>query len=400
MVQNPLQIGLDEARPVPRPDRDASTESLLGHSHLDAFDGGDELGQLGLGLHQRPRYLDHNPRFLSKFRDSCPSAGESSRASDIDPLQVWSMSDARNDRRSRQAWEMAGRQHGIVTRQQLLELGFTKRAIERRIERGRLHLVAHGVYAVGWPRLTPQRRWMAAVLACGKGALLSHRSAAALWEIGTERRSVIDISVRRRCELKRPGLRVRGRPGLRADDIVVRDGIPVANVVRTLIDVATELRPLALERSINEADKRDLIDPETLRTELDDYAGEPGVRSLRKLLDKRTFRLSDSDLEILFRPIAMEAGLPPPLTKQMVNGFEVDFFFPDLRLVIETDGLRYHRTALTQARDARRDRAHVLAGMIPLRFTHYEIRHEHPRVRNELTRIADILIAASDIDHP
>jgi hypothetical protein len=74
-----------------------------------------------------------------------------------------------------------------------------------------------GVYAVGWPKLTPKRRWMAAVLACGEEALLSHRSAAALWEIGTERRGVVDISVMRRAELKRRGLRVRGRPSLTAN---------------------------------------------------------------------------------------------------------------------------------------------------------------------------------------
>jgi very-short-patch-repair endonuclease len=287
----------------------------------------------------------------------------------------------------------------VVARRQLLALGFSRRAIEHRVERGRLHVVAHGVYAVGWPKLTQKRRWMAAALACGGDAALSHRSAAALWEIGAEKPEVIDISVRRRCELRRPGLRVRGRSSLSAEDIVVRDGIPVTTPVLTLVDLATELRPLGIERSINEADKRDLIDPETLRSALDDYAGERGVKILRKVLDKRTFRLSDSDLEILFRPIAAAAGLPLPLTKQVVNGFEVDFFFPDLSLVVETDGLRYHRTPSTQARDVRRDRAHVLAGMTPLRFTHYEIKYEPSQVRVELGRIAKHLTRASDIDH-
>jgi len=87
----------------------------------------------------------------------------------------------------------------------------------------------------------------------------------------------------------------------------------------------------------------------------------------------------------------MEAGLPLPLTKQMVNGFEVDFYWPDLGLVVETDGLRYHRTPSTQAQDVRRDRAHVLAGMTPLRFTHYEVKYESARVRSELSRIARTL---------
>jgi very-short-patch-repair endonuclease len=301
------------------------------------------------------------------------------------------MSDARDYKRSRQAWGLAGRQHGVVARRQLLALGFNAREIEHRVARGRLHLVMRGVYAVGWPRLTPERRWMAAVLACGDDAMLSHRSAAALWKIGAERRGTVDVSVTRRCELKRPGLRVRGRPTLSARNIVSRDGIPVTNPVQTLVDIATELGSLGVERVVNEADKRDLIDPETLRLALDDYAGQPGAPLLRRLLDKRTFRLSDSDLEIFFRSIATATKLPPPLSKQVVNGFEVDFFFPDLGLVVETDGLRYHRTPSTQARDAQRDRAHVLAGMTPLRFTHYEIKHECTRVLIELRRAAAML---------
>lgn len=179
------------------------------------------------------------------------------------------MSDARNAERNKRAWELAGRQHGVVARRQLLALGFNSREIEHRVARNRLHHVMRGVYAVGWPELTQKRRWMAAVLACGDDAMLSHRSAAALWGIGTESHGLIDISVRRRCELRRPGMRMRGRPSLAAEDIVVRDGIPVTAVVRTLIDLATELGSLPLERAINEADKRDLIDPEALRSALD-----------------------------------------------------------------------------------------------------------------------------------
>jgi hypothetical protein len=244
--------------------------------------------------------------------------------------------------------------------------------------------MARGIYAVGWPQLTQKRRWMAAVLAGGDEAALSHRSAATLWEIGTERAGRIDVSVRRRCELRRPGLRIRGRPTLAPEDIWSRDDIPVTCPARTLVDMAIELGPVATERAVNDADKRDLIDPEALRLALDQYVGEPGVRPLRMLLDRLTFRLSDSDLEIFFRPIATAAKLPPPLSKQFVNGFEVDFFWPDLGLVVETDGLRYHRTPSAQARDALRDRTHVIAGMSPLRFTHYEIRYEPRRVRTAL----------------
>lgn len=231
---------------------------------------------------------------------------------------------------------------------------------------------------------------MAAVLACGDDAAISHRSAAALWDVGRETRGRIDVSVRRSTKVQRPGLRVRRRPTLRPKDIVSQGGIPVTSPVRTLIDLATELGSIAVERAVNEADKRDLIDPETLRAQLDAYAGEPGVRLLRHVLDKRTFRLSDSDLEIRFRRIAAGAGLPTPLTKQRVNGFEVDFYWPDLGLVVETDGLRYHRTPSAQSRDAERDRAHVLAGLTPLRFTHFEVRYEPARAREELARAARI----------
>jgi predicted transcriptional regulator of viral defense system len=300
--------------------------------------------------------------------------------------------------RSREAWQLAAKQHGIVSRRQLLALGFSARSIEHRLARGRLHLVMPGVYAVGWPQLTEKRRWMAAVLGCsdtptltGRSAALSHRSAAALWGIGREVPGRIDVSIRRTGKVRRCGLRVRRRPALQPHDIVDRDDIPVTAVVRTLVDLASELGPIALERAVNEADKCDLIDPEALRARLDDYAGEPGVRILRLVLDRHTFRLSDSDLEIFFRPIAAKAGLPPPLSKQIVNGWEVDFFWPDLGLVIETDGLRYHRTPSTQARDAKRDRTHAIAGMTPLRFTHYEIRYEPSQVGNELSAAARTL---------
>jgi hypothetical protein len=298
------------------------------------------------------------------------------------------MARTKSDARSRQAWALAGRQHGVVTRGDLLGLGFSREAIAHRIAKGRLHPITRGVYAVGWPHLTCERRWMAAVLACGEGAALSHRSAAALWEIGKEQRGRIDVSIRRRCRHRRAGIRAMSRPSLRQADITTRNGLPVTGPARTLVDLATELHPMALERAVNEADKLDLIDPEALRAALDVFAGEPGVRSLRALLDRHTFRLSDSALEVFFRPIAATAGMPQPLTKAMVDGYEVDFFWPDLGLVVETDGLRYHRTASEQTHDHRRDQAHVAAGLTTLRFTHWQVRHEPAHVREILRRTA------------
>ncbi len=158
--------------------------------------------------------------------------------------------------------------------------------------------------------------------------------------------------------------------------------------VQTLLDLATELSSNRLERAVNEADKRDLVDPEALRAALEHHAGEPGVPTLRTLLDRQTFRLSETELEVLFRPLAAEAGLPTPITKEMVNGYEVDFFWPDLGLVVETDGLRYHRTAAAQSRDAERDQTHTAAGLTPLRFSHYQVKYEPDRVRRVLARTA------------
>jgi Protein of unknown function (DUF559) len=229
---------------------------------------------------------------------------------------------------------------------------------------------------------------MAAVLACGRDAALSHRSAAALWGFGSEHPDFIEVSVRRRHKHRRAGLRVRSRASLTLDDITTRLNIPLTQPVLTLIDLATVIGPKSLERAVNEADNYGVIDPERLRRALDDRAGEPGVRPLRAILDKHTFRLSDAELEILFRPIAAAAGLPVPLTKQIVNGFEVDFVWPGLGLVVETDGWRYHRTPATQARDALRDQTHTAAGLTPLRFSHFQVRYEADHVRSVLARTA------------
>jgi hypothetical protein len=127
---------------------------------------------------------------------------------------------------------------------------------------------------------------------------------------------------------------------------------------------------------INEADKYNLVHPPELRHALDERAGEPGVAILRHILDRRTFRLTKEELERRFLPLAVKAGLPVPLTGQIVNGFEVDFYWPDLGLVVETDGLRYHRTPAEQARDRLRDQAHTAAGLTQLRFTHEQVRYE------------------------
>jgi very-short-patch-repair endonuclease len=232
---------------------------------------------------------------------------------------------------------------------------------------------------------------MAAVLACGEGAVLSHSSAAALWRIGFEQREAIELSLPSRSHREVPGLRIHRRPSLGESDVTTEYGIPVTTPVRTLIDLALRLDRSGVERAINEADKYDLVHPPGLRRALEPRSGERGVARLRQILDRRTFRLTRDELERRFLPLARKAGLPVPLTFQVVNEFEVDFFWPDLGLVVETDGLRYHRTPAEQARDRLRDQTHTAAGLAQLRFTHEQVRYEPAHVLLVLRATAGVL---------
>jgi very-short-patch-repair endonuclease len=228
---------------------------------------------------------------------------------------------------------------------------------------------------------------MAAVLACGPGTLLSHQSAAELWGIRKPAGGPIEVSVPATARRRPRGIRVHRRRGLTDRDRAIRSGVPVTNPARTMADLAGSLSPEQLEAAVNEADKHDLIDPERLRRTLDDMSGEPGVPVLRRLLDRRTFRLTDSELERRFLLLIRSAGLPMPETGVRVNGFRVDFFWPELGLIVETDGLRYHRTPAQQARDRRRDQVHTAAGLITLRFTHAQIRFGAAEVERLLTTV-------------
>ncbi|HEX8753119.1 MAG TPA: type IV toxin-antitoxin system AbiEi family antitoxin domain-containing protein [Solirubrobacterales bacterium] len=295
--------------------------------------------------------------------------------------------------RSAAAWRLAAAQHGVVTRGQLLKLGFSREAIAHRLACGRLHRLHAGVYAVGRPEVSEQGQLMAAVLACGDDAVLSHSSAAGLMSIGRKPSGLIEVSIRTPSPVRRPGLVVHRRPTLRREHTGAFEGIPVTSPVQTLIDIAPRLDRLGVERAVNEADKYDLVNPPQLRRALAAHRGEPGVARLRTILDRRTFRLTREELERRFLPLAREAGLPVPQTRRIVNGFEVDFFWPALGFVVETDGLRYHRTPAEQARDRLRDQAHTAAGYAHLRFTHEQVRYEPEHVRATLVATARLLPA-------
>jgi very-short-patch-repair endonuclease len=234
---------------------------------------------------------------------------------------------------------------------------------------------------------------MAAVSSCGTAAVLSHRSAAALYGIGDPPAGPIEVTIPLTAVRARPGLLVRRRAIEPAERAIV-DGIPVTTVVRMLLDLSQVLGLKRLEAAINAADKYDLVDPETLRAALTVYAGRRGVRALRQILDRRTFTLTASGLEREFLPVARSAGLGRPDTGTHLNGFEVDFFWPDLGLVVETDGLRYHRTPAAQTRDRLRDQAHAAAGLTTLRFTHAQVHYERDHVRQTLAAVARRLRAS------
>jgi very-short-patch-repair endonuclease len=290
--------------------------------------------------------------------------------------------------RARKVWALAAAQHAVVALFQLRALGYSLEAVKHRIAIGRLHPIYRGVYAVGRPDLTRTGGWMAAILACGEPAALSHGSAAALWGLCRELGREVHVSVPRSTDPRHADIEVHRRSALPAEDLTRRDNIPVTTPLRTLIDLAIRLRAGPLEAAINEADKLDLIDPPTLRAALAERKGQRGVRALREILDRGEFVLTDSELERRFLPIARRAGLGRPRTQQRVNGFRVDFHWPDLSLIVETDGLRYHRTPSEQARDRLRDQAHIAAGMTPLRFTHWQVRYDAQHVERTLRAAA------------
>jgi very-short-patch-repair endonuclease len=296
------------------------------------------------------------------------------------------MTTQRDQDREKAARALARRQHGTITRQQLLRLGFSVAAIRHRVATGRLFPVFRGVYAWGRGELSAEGWWMAGVLACGDGAALSHESAGSHYAIlGRRLLRPVHVSVPavgRRHE--RRGIAIHRRGSF---EVREHRGIPVTTPECTIVDLTPTSTRDDIEAMINAADIKGLTDPERLRASLDRMPPRPGKKALRLILDVRTFRFTRSGLERAFIPIALRAGLPRPLTRQIVNGSEVDFYWPELGLVVETDGLTYHRTPQQQAKDLQRDQKHVAAGLVCLRFSHGEIRHEPERVERVLREV-------------
>lgn len=261
-------------------------------------------------------------------------------------------------------------------------------AIRHRLASGRLHRLMRGVYAVGRPQVGVRGRWTAAVLACGSQALLSHRSAAALWEMGGVHAGAVEVVVPAGLPSRRPGIRVHRRRDHEAPGRREIERIPVTHPVATLVDLATCVSTWQLEAAINEADHLDLVNPEHLLAAIEVLPRRAGIGRLRKLLAAPTVALTSTQLERRFLPLAREVGLPVPQTQAWLDGHRVDFHWPELKLVVEADSLRYHRTPFKQANDKRRDNAHAGSGLTTLRFSDGQIRHEPDYVRGTLARTA------------
>jgi hypothetical protein len=294
-------------------------------------------------------------------------------------------------------WDLARSQRWVVGRWQLEACGLTAAAIRHRVREGRLFLLHRGVYAVGRRELDREGVWIAALLACGwkhpdgpELIALSHTSAGTCLAISKHPPTPVHISLDAAVVRRRPGIEAHRRR-LSPTDVTIHAGLPTTSPTLTLIDLATCLDDRRLEAAIAEADRLDLLSPTSLLSSLDRQPRRPGIARLRRTLTRYGLQLPTSELERLFLPIAARAGLPPPMTQAVVNGYRVDFFWPELGLVVETDGLRYHRTAAQQSEDARRDQAHAAAGLSHMRFSHHQVRFGPTEVERTLARVAERL---------
>lgn len=253
---------------------------------------------------------------------------------------------------------LAAGQHGVVSTAQLLSCGLTKDAIYKRVRAGLLHPVLRGVYAVGHAGLTDHGRDMAAVLACGPGALLSHGCAAALWGLCRRPGGAVHVLVPRQRRSRR-GVVVHTSGTLDAADRSRHHGIPVTSPARTLVDYADVATPTQLRRALEAAERAGLVD----RAELE--LPRPG----RRRVVRAPHRFTRSGLERRVLELIRDAGLLLPETNQVVLGWEVDCLWREQRAVLEVDALHTHRDAGAFERDRRKQNALEEAGYRVRRVT-------------------------------
>lgn len=293
----------------------------------------------------------------------------------------------RNPTRPHTVAALAARQHGVVSRHQLRQLGMSDTAISRAAEIGRLHLVFRGVYAVGHPLRSERSRLMAAVLACGKGAVVSHRSAAALLGLLDQGPGVIDVIAPRSRGRKIDGIYLhRVRPP-RLEETGTMHGIPCTSPSRTLVDLAGVVGERTLRSAFERAaTRRRMLDIPAIEASIDPR--RRGMKVLLGLIGEwrgaapllTTRGKLKSPLEAKVLPLIVQRDLPAPLFNAPVdiaNGrIEVDFLWPEHRFVLEADSRDFHGTAVAFERDRWRDRELMRAGYAVLRVTHREAEQE------------------------
>jgi uncharacterized protein DUF559/putative AbiEi antitoxin of type IV toxin-antitoxin system len=287
-------------------------------------------------------------------------------------------------------FDIARRQHGVVAHRQLLAAGLKASAITRGIAAGRLHRLHEGVYAVGHPGVSREARWLAAVLACGPTALLSHRDAAALWGLlrpGSH--AGTDVVTARRCR-RRPGIVLHRSRRIHAEDHATRDGIPVTSVARTLLDLAETVRPWRLERAIEQAERLALFDLRSVDRLIARSRGRHGLKPFEAALrDHRPPLFTRSELERRFIGLCRRAGLPDPAVNIWIAGGEADMSWPERRLVVELDTTAHHGTKAAFERDRERDADLQLAGYRVLRVTDRRLQHAPAEVVRAVRALLD-----------
>jgi very-short-patch-repair endonuclease len=280
---------------------------------------------------------------------------------------------------------LAERQHGVVSRRQLLELGVDRGAIVHRLKLARLRPVHRGIYTIGHRLLTQHGRWMAAVLAYGPHAVLSHRAAAALW--GMRGGTRVEVTVPNGLQ-GRDGIQVY-RAKLPADERTTHRGIPTTTVPRTLLDLSAVVTKRHLRGALREAEHLRLSDPLSLHDLIARYPRRPGLKAIKALLAEASVgaRIIRSELEERFQDFLVRAGLPLPQTNVVIEGYEVDCVWPGRRLIVELDGHASHSPTHAFELDRARDRRLEAAGWRVIRITWRQLEQESELVEADLRRL-------------
>jgi very-short-patch-repair endonuclease len=285
---------------------------------------------------------------------------------------------------------LAAQQHGVVARWQLVALGMSRTQIQNRVAAGWLHRVYRGVYAPGHTRLTLRGRWMAAVLACGPDAVLSHRPAAALWELRPLPSGPIDVTVPGRTRKGQQGIRVHNVRRLHANDREVVDGIPVTSVHRALLDYAEIARRQQLRLAVEAGERQDLLDQRKLDELYERSRGRRGRRVLRAAVAEMVGPApwTQSELERRFLALIREHGFPEPQANALVEGYPdpVDLWWPQQRLVVEIDSVTWHKSRGRFEGDRLKDTKLQLLNCRVLRVTQRRMDPDPTELLQDLSR--------------